>query len=173
MRPRPVPPYPALSRGERGSFEWAIDQLRAGNEVRRWGWPIEVTQVQPNQFWKPAEAIYVTRIWHLYTSGETMILKGFSSGVCGADNDAWGYLGTDSMGYSATPEDRVAIDWQLVADVTPAQVAYCDAHRWPRIPNIGEASNAPAIHPVILPAIMTAVVLALLLLLFTGRISFN
>lgn len=115
-----MPPYIALSPHAKGSYGWSMDQLAAGNEMRREGWPIEL-----RDGW--------TAIWHLYRY-ENGICNGFSSGMVGADNDSWGDLGTDSMGYSPKAEDLSATDWQFVSDVTPEQIARLD-HVWPSTPN--------------------------------------
>lgn len=120
---KPVPAYPSLSAFPKGSYWWALDQLEAGNEIRREGWPIEI---RPDGW---------TAIWHLYCStgsGARDMYKGFNSGVIGADNDSWGNLGMDSGIYRASPEDKIALDWQLVIDVTATQVLRLNAKRVPR-----------------------------------------
>lgn len=121
-----VPAYLSLTKYPRGSFGWAMDQLAAGNDVRRTEWPIEVRDGY-------------TCIWKVYKispgSSYNGMCKGFSNGVVGADNDSWGDLGTDSSGYSPTDDDRVALDWQLVVDVSPAQIIRLDANRVIRYPN--------------------------------------
>jgi hypothetical protein len=117
-------PYTVLSRWPKGTYGWAMDQISGGNDVRRLNWPIEK--------WSASH----TAIWRVYRFGENGGLgKGFNPGVCGADNDAWGDLGTDSMGYRPSIEDKSARDWQLVKDVTQAQIDRLDADRMVRYPN--------------------------------------
>lgn len=124
--------YISLSRAPRGSFEWAMDQVRAGNEVRREAWPIEV---EPRPTDPPGGFVNHARIWHLYDVGGRTICKGFNSGVCGADNDSWGDLGMDSSVYTPNVDDIIALDWQFVSEVTPEQIAERDANRVERYPN--------------------------------------
>lgn len=124
---RYIPPYLSLTKWPKGSYNWAMDQLAAGNDVRRTEWPIEVTDGY-------------TFIWKVYSISEKNssyngMCKGFSNGVVGADNDSWGDLGTDSSGYNPTNDDRIALDWQLVVDVSPTQIARLDANRVLRYPN--------------------------------------
>lgn len=124
-----VQPYPTISRYRTGSYGWAMDQVFAGNDMRRWGWPIEV---RPSTLRKGDT---YTAIWKIYQNGSGSPCKGFSSGVVGADNDAWGDLGTDSSGYCPKPEDVTATDWQFASEVTPDQIAYLDTHRMTVTPN--------------------------------------
>lgn len=118
-----VPAYLSLSRHPRGSYAWAMDQLDAGNEVRRSTWPIEVRNPT------------YTAIWKVYPTRYERPCSGFSSGCVGADMDSWGSLGMDSGGYYPSVEDHLALDWQLVTDVTAAEIAWHDAHRVPVTPN--------------------------------------
>ena len=133
-----VKPYLALSRYPAGSYLWARDQLKAGNDVRREGWPIEIWP-NVNDSGKPISGTY-TRIWKIYRindvdSSYDGCCQGFSSGVVGADNDSWGDLGMDSGGYTPSNDDLVALDWQLVSDVTLEQIIRLDANRMTRHPN--------------------------------------
>lgn len=117
-------PYIAISRAPRGTYAWALDQLAAGNYMRRACWPIEVRS-----------ATY-TAIWKLYPSGYRSICQGFSPNCVGADNDSWGDLGMDSGQYYPTVEDQLAHDWQFDTDVTAADIEYHDKHRltvWPNV----------------------------------------
>lgn len=124
--------YPAISRYPIGSFGWAMDQVLAGNDMRRACWPIEVYKKGEKRIGDSGyrSEDYVA-IWHVYICNDNFcsMCKGFSSGVCCADNDQVGDLGIDSYGYYATAEDKAATDWQYVRDVTPEQIAWHDEHR--------------------------------------------
>jgi hypothetical protein len=132
-------PYIAISRDPAGSYGWAMDQLAAGNDVRRADWPIEIRPLSEFQdfegrgpfTWNDAEVF----VWKVYRYGETGRCKGFSNGVVGADNDSWGDLGTDSGIYVPDADDLVALDWQTVDDVTDEQICRLNAMRMPRYPN--------------------------------------
>lgn len=117
-----VAPYIAISRAPRGSYAWALDQLAAGNYVRRACWPIEVRSPT------------YTAIWKLYPSGYGSVCQGFSPQCVSADLDSWGDLGMDSGNYYPTVEDQLALDWQFETDVTPADIEHHDKNRltvWP------------------------------------------
>ena len=125
-------PYPSISQFERGSFGWAMDQCRAGNDVRRSHWPIEARADWTGSGHKPYIAV-----WHVYVCNAEAgsMCCGFSSGSCGGDNDEYVGLGVDSMGYYATTEDKTALDWQTVDQVTQGQIVLLDANRWPHFPS--------------------------------------
>lgn len=127
--------YIGISRAPKGTFEWAMDQLWAGNEVRREEWPIEI---EPRPTAPPGGFVNHARIWRLYSFGDSTgatICQGFNPGCCGADNDSWGNLGMDSGVYTPSIDDMVALDWQFVTEVTPDQIRERDANRVPRYPN--------------------------------------
>lgn len=158
-----------------------MDQLRAGNEVRREHWPIEVWPFPASMYYghgnQTLSPVFHTKIWHLYSIDDTTICQGFNSGVCGADNDAWGDLGTDSGCWTPTPDDMIALDWQLISDVGPEQIEYLDKHRMTRHPNEAVAEyqrrgqpNPTAVAIWLLMLAAVAVLGALFWATFTGRI---
>lgn len=126
-------PYIAITQYPPHTFGWAMAQLDAGNQVRRFSWPIEVEE-------------YGTRIWRVYKISPVTMCKGFSNGVCGADNDSWGNLGTDSGCYKPSADDLVACDWQTLDSVTPQQIEIMNLpeNRMVRTPNAAQlAFDAP------------------------------
>lgn len=116
-------PYIAITPYKVGTYGWAMDQLAAGNQVRRFDWPIEVEENG-------------VRIWRVYKISPTTMCKGFNPGVSGADNDSWGDLGTDSMCYYPSQNDLVATDWQTVDSITKQQIDFLNTHRMVRTPNM-------------------------------------
>lgn len=123
MRPKPVPPYYSLSSYPRGSYLWAVDQLAAGNPVRREEWPIEIR----DNGWKA--------IWQVYKT-DYSYCKGFSPGCVGADNEGLEGYGIDSNGYSPTPDDKMALDWSLVSETSETTILKLNARpRVKRYPN--------------------------------------
>jgi hypothetical protein len=177
--------YPAISQFQVGSYQWAMDQVRAGNDMRRVPWPIEVTKAGSEVGAGDGASRIVKEdevaIWHVYLMNERVgsMCKGFSSGVVGADNDMVGDLGVDSSGYTPSNQDLIAMDWQFVTDVTQKQIEYYDAHRYPHITpdihgNYAPLPPVPTDNPIdphkwvkIAAAIAVPVVLALLFWLFS------
>jgi hypothetical protein len=153
--------YPAISPFEKHTYGWAMDQLAAGNEVRRQHWPIEVVgswDTGKNHVW----------MWHLYPLNDNGgMCQGFNSGVVGADNDYYDGLGVDSMGYGPTREDLDATDWQTTDEVTQEQISYLDAHRTAHWPSYEKETPPllPADHPVTW-IIVSIVVMIIMVMLF-------
>ena len=156
-----VPAYPAISKFVPGSYGWAMDQLAAGNEVRRWKWPIEVSGS-----WETGKN--TVAIWHLYKLNDYGgMCKGFNSGTTGADNDCYEGLGVDSMGYSPSPEDKEATDWQTIGEVTNKQIQFMDRMRYRHWPSYPTPKPIDDLWSII--AIAASIVAMIALMLIFGR----
>jgi hypothetical protein len=137
MKPKKVDvPYIAISPHPNGSYGWAMDQLTAGNDMRRWGWPVEVSEH------------HGAAIWHLFRarydrSSNFDVIHGFYNGVVGEWGDSLEGYGMLGGSYTPSTEDRDAKDWQYVTDVTLDQILYLNGRRPRRIGPRDEETPSP------------------------------
>lgn len=126
-----VPAYPAISQYPRGGYLWAMDQLEAGNEMRRWGWPIEVDVCDK---WPDLHIERAPRVWKVFQADDYP-RQGFSNSCWGGEGgDRVVGIGSDGGFYTPTEGDKAALDWQYVYEVTAEQIDMMDRNRFTHVP---------------------------------------